>query len=189
VTGPATWADGVLYLADDSGRIAAYDATDGTRLWAFETMFPAAGGISVVDGTVYAGWGWWLAGAPDDADGGLIAFRPGGGGGAAGGAGDDEADDGGGLANPGDTSGEGSGDGRDVYLQHCASCHGGNGEGSSGPSLAGVADRLSLDEHEAVVRNGRGEMPGWDGTLTDAEIDAVVAYERDVLGVEAAGGG
>ncbi|HKY67533.1 MAG TPA: PQQ-binding-like beta-propeller repeat protein, partial [Acidimicrobiales bacterium] len=33
VTGPVTWADGVLYLADDSGRIAAYDAGDGTRLW------------------------------------------------------------------------------------------------------------------------------------------------------------
>jgi len=193
VTGPVTWADGVLYLADDSGRIAAYDAADGTRLWAFETTFPAAGGISVVDGTVFAGWGWWLAGAPDDADGGLIAFRPGGDGGAGGaGTGDeatDDAADGGGLASPGDTAGEGPGDGRDVYLQHCASCHGGNGEGSSGPSLAGVADRLGLDEHEAVVRTGRGEMPGWDGTLTDAQIDAVVAYERDVLSAEASGAG
>ena len=44
----------------------------------YEVAFPAAGGIAVVDGTVYAGWGWWLAGAPDDAEGGLIAFRPGG---------------------------------------------------------------------------------------------------------------
>ncbi len=74
-----------------------------------------------------------------------------------------------------------------MYEQRCASCHGSGGEGSSGPSLAGVADRLTVDDHVAVVRDGRGQMPGWDGTLTDEEIDAVVAYERDVLSVDAGG--
>ena len=57
----------------------------------------------------------------------------------------------------------------------------------AGPSLAGVADRLSLDDHIAVVRDGRGQMPGWDGTLSDEEIEAVVAYERDVLSGDAGG--
>ena len=197
VTGPVTWADGVLYLADDSGRIAAYDAGDGTRLWEHATTFPAAGGISVVDGTVYAGWGWWLAGAPDDADGGIIAFHVGGNDSSdADEAGDDTdaTDDAGGLAIPGDPpagddDSAGGADGRDVYQQHCASCHGGDGSGSSGPSVAGVADRLDLEQHVAIVRDGGGEMPGWEGTLSDAEIDAVVAYERDVLDDEAAGDG
>jgi len=185
VTGPVTWANGVLFLADDSGRIAAYDASDGARLWAHDVASPAAGGIAVVDGTVFGGWGWWLAGVPDDAEGGLIAFRPGGGA-----DGDDGAageDDGGGLASPESAPSDDDSAGRDVYEQRCASCHGSGGEGSSGPSLAGVADRLTVDDHVAVVRDGRGQMPGWDGTLTDEEIDAVVAYERDVLSVDAGG--
>ena len=79
-------------------------------------------------------------------------------------------------------------DGRDVYQERCASCHGGNGEGASGPTLAGVADRLTVDDHVAVVRDGRGQMPGWDGRLSDEEIEAVVDYERSVLSGEADGG-
>ena len=172
VTGPVTWANDVVYVSDDSGRIAAYDAADGARLWSHDVPFPAAGGITVVDGTVYAGWGWWLAGAPRDADGGLIAFRlPGG-----------EAGPGG-LASGEGASGAGGDDGlgRTVYQQSCASCHGGAGEGASGPAMAGVADRLTVDQHLAVVRDGLGSMPGWDGTLSDEEIEAVVEYERTVL--------
>jgi polyvinyl alcohol dehydrogenase (cytochrome) len=170
VTGPVTWANGVLYLADDSGRIAAYDAGDGERLWAHEVPFPAAGGIAVVEGTVYAGWGWWLAGAPDDADGGLIAFRVDG---APGGGDDLDGPDGG-------VDGEAA-SGEDVYRQRCASCHGGSGEGASGPSLVGVDERLTRDEQLAVVRDGRGAMPGWEGTLSDEQIEAVVDHQRTVL--------
>jgi mono/diheme cytochrome c family protein len=137
--------------------------------------FPAAGGIAVVDGTVYAGWGWWLAGAPDDADGGLIAFRL------------DDTGDGGGLAAGGSGDGDRDRDqddgstGEDVYQRSCASCHGGSGEGSSGPSLVDVAERLSRDDHVAIVRDGLGKMPGWSGTLSPDEIEAVVDYEREVL--------
>jgi polyvinyl alcohol dehydrogenase (cytochrome) len=180
VTGPVTWANGVLFLADEP-PFAAYDAADGARLWAHEVAFPAAGGISVVDGTVYAGWGWWLASEPDGADGGLIAFRLGGA----------DGSDAGGRASAGGDEGDGDGngpDGRVVYQQRCASCHGGNGEGASGPTLSGVADRLTIDDHVAVVRDGRGQMPGWDGRLSDEEIEAVVDYERSVLSGDADGG-
>lgn len=178
VTGPVTWADGILYVSDDSGRIAAYDAGDGARLWAHEVTFPAAGGITVVDGTVYAGWGWWLSGAPPDADGGLIAFRPGTAGGVDGGADDDVA--GGDDADGGD--GAAGVRGGDIYQRHCATCHGAAGEGASGPSLVDVAERLTAAQAEAIVRDGRGEMPAWDGELSDGEIDAVVSYVRDALG-------
>ena len=54
--------------------------------------------------------------------------------------------------------------------------------------MAGVAARLSVEDHTDVVRDGRGEMPGWDGTLSDEEIDAVVDYERSVLSDAADGG-
>ncbi|HEX6418483.1 MAG TPA: PQQ-binding-like beta-propeller repeat protein, partial [Acidimicrobiales bacterium] len=152
VTGPVTWANGVLYLADDSGRIAAYDAEGGERLWSHAVPFPAAGGIAVVDGTVYAGWGWWLAAEPDGADGGLVAFRLPADGESDSGAGRDGGDDeaGGSGSQP-----AGAGAGRDVYQRSCASCHGGRGEGASGPPLAGIGERLGRDEQIAVVRDGR----------------------------------
>jgi polyvinyl alcohol dehydrogenase (cytochrome) len=170
VTGPVTWANGVVFLADDSGRIAAYDAEDGERLWAYTVAAPAAGGIAVVDGVAYGGFGWWLASRPPDPVGGLIAFAPGAG----------EPGDGGDGGGGG--GGDGAASGEEVYRQSCASCHGGAGEGASGPSLVGVADRLSREGHVAVVLEGRGEMPGWEGSLTPEEVEAVVDYERESLG-------
>jgi polyvinyl alcohol dehydrogenase (cytochrome) len=170
VTGPVTWAAGVLYIADDSGRIAAYDADGGERLWAHDVPFPAAGGIAVVDGTVYAGWGWWLAGAPEDADGGLLAFRIGEGG----------AEEAGGDSGSGD-AGAPAGSGEAVYRESCSSCHGGAGEGGTGPSLVGVDERLTREEQLGVVREGRGAMPAWEDDLSAEEIDAVVDYQREVL--------
>jgi outer membrane protein assembly factor BamB/cytochrome c5 len=170
VTGPVTWANGLLFVADDSGRIAAYDAADGTQLWSHAVPSPAAGGIAVVDGTVYAGWGWWLASPPAEPEGGLTAFRL----------------DGSAGAEPDPAEGEESGEGGEVsgeavYRESCASCHGGSGEGGSGPSLVGVEDRLSRAEHIDIVREGRGGMPGWDDSLSTEEIEAVVDYERSVL--------
>ena len=166
VTGPVTWANGVLYVSDDSGRIAAYDAADGSRLWSYDVPFPAAGGIAVVDGVVYAGWGWWLANPPANADGGVIAFAV-------------PPDGAPGTSQT--TEGEAGDQGATVYRQRCAACHGGSGEGATGPSMVDVDDRLTRDEHITVVREGRGSMPAWDRTLTEEEIEAVVDYEREVL--------
>ncbi|HEX5947182.1 MAG TPA: PQQ-binding-like beta-propeller repeat protein [Acidimicrobiales bacterium] len=176
VTGPLTWANGVLYVSDDSGRIAAYDADGGARLWAHDVPFPAAGGIAVVDGTVYAGWGWWLAGAPDDADGGIIAFRP-----ATGEVGSGEEAFGDESAGEDGERGEDGMSGADVYQESCAVCHGGSGEGGTGPSLVGVDERLTRDEQIRIVRDGRGRMPAWDDELTAEEIEAVVDHQRTVL--------
>ncbi|HEX6238500.1 MAG TPA: PQQ-binding-like beta-propeller repeat protein [Acidimicrobiales bacterium] len=79
VVGPVTWANDVVYVADNTGRISGFDARDGRLVWSHEVDAQASGGVAVVDGTVYAGWGWWFPGTePDDPEGGLIAFRPGG---------------------------------------------------------------------------------------------------------------
>ena len=164
VTGPVTWANDVVFVADDSGRIAGYAAEDGEMLWSHGVASPAAGGIAVVDGTVYAGWGWWLASPPPDPQGGLVAFRLGGDGGEPSGAGE-----------------EATATGEDVYRTSCATCHGGAGEGGSGPSLVGVDDRLTRSEQIEIVREGRGSMPAWKDTLDPDEIEAVVDYQRSVL--------
>jgi mono/diheme cytochrome c family protein len=106
-------------------------------------------------------------------------------GGAAGGdAGDGlaSADAGGGDGDSGDGAG-GAGDdlGERVYARSCALCHGGSGEGATGPSLVGVEDRLTIEQHRSVVQDGRARMPGWSGSLSAEEIEAVVEYERTVL--------
>ena len=96
--------------------------------------------------------------------------------------------------------------GAQVYRTSCAGCHGPAGEGLSGPALAGEEVELTFPEpadHEEWVRTGSmprkgqpygdpdreggqriaetGGMPGFAGTLSPEEIEAVVLYERDEL--------
>jgi mono/diheme cytochrome c family protein len=72
-------------------------------------------------------------------------------------------------------------DGADIYKRSCAVCHGGDGQGGTGPELVGVADELTVADHVSVVVNGRAGMPPWKTSLTPDEIAAVVAYERTEL--------
>lgn len=73
--------------------------------------------------------------------------------------------------------------GRDVYGSRCSNCHGSSGGGGTGPRLAGTVEETFPDpgDQEAVVRDGRRNMPSFGGTLSDAEIEAVVRYTREVL--------
>jgi len=88
----------------------------------------------------------------------------------------------------------------------CVGCHGAKGEGGVGPALAGGEAKLTFPteaDHIAWVETGSapkkgqpygdpnrpggahvaksGGMPSFKGQLSDAEIKAVVAYERDQL--------
>jgi quinoprotein glucose dehydrogenase len=64
-----------------------------------------------------------------------------------------------------------------VYLQHCASCHRDDLQGTPPqiPSLAGLAQRRSRAELTATIRKGAGRMPGFPA-LSDAEVTAVAEY-------------
>lgn len=71
--------------------------------------------------------------------------------------------------------------GRQVFAANCAMCHGDDAGGMMGmhPSLRGVVDRLSLEGVEVAIRNGRDTnppMPAFEGRLTDAQIDDLIAY-------------
>jgi cytochrome c551 len=71
----------------------------------------------------------------------------------------------------GNGGGNGGGDpGQQVYLERCAGCHGANGEGGSGPPLAGVdwTDRL-----QELFGGGQSHF---GATLTDQEIADVAAW-------------
>lgn len=163
---PISVSPGVVYAATVAGTMYAFAADDGEQLWSFTAEDQVGGGATVVDGTVLWGWGFALF-SSGSGKGGLIAFRPGGG--AAGGsAGDTVADE---------------TEGARLYRTVCASCHGRKGEGGVGPTLIGIEDRLGVDQHLAVVNDGRSsQMPAFRNTLTPAEIAAVVDHERTQLG-------
>jgi mono/diheme cytochrome c family protein len=80
--------------------------------------------------------------------------------------------------------------GRPLYLQHCASCHGMQGEGAAQwrrrqadgsfppPPLNGTghAWHHPLKALHATIANGQGKMPGWGDRLATAEILAIIAW-------------
>jgi quinoprotein glucose dehydrogenase len=74
-----------------------------------------------------------------------------------------------------------------TYMSQCSVCHGDKMTGSPPaiPSLIGVSNRLSPDQVNAAVKNGKGRMPGFpnlsDGQLV-ALIDFLTNRERKELG-------
>lgn len=46
-----------------------------------------------------------------------------------------------------------------LFNQKCSSCHGGNLEGGVGPKLSDVGTRLSQEDIEGIIANGKGSMP------------------------------
>ena len=68
--------------------------------------------------------------------------------------------------------------GRLLFEDHCAECHGEKLRSSGAvPDLRKMpADaRAIFDE---TVKNGRGQMPSWEGQLTDENFDQIWAYIR-----------
>ena len=84
---------------------------------------------------------------------------------------------------PGDVDG-----GRQVFANNCSACHGTSAEGRGAtPSLIGVYDRYTLDEVETIIRQGRDGMPAFDATLSDAQVDDVLAFLAEGPDADATG--
>lgn len=69
--------------------------------------------------------------------------------------------------------------GKEVYLEHCASCHHPKRYGISGPPV--LPEYFGRKKHKdiaAIVRDGlvATNMPGYKGVLTESEIDEVSSY-------------
>ncbi|XOZ32941.1 cytochrome D1 domain-containing protein [Halomonadaceae bacterium KBTZ08] len=66
-----------------------------------------------------------------------------------------------------------------LYQQHCASCHGSDRLGVTGPALLPEnLSRLSRDEATRVIREGRAatQMSGYESVLSEDEIGQLVDY-------------
>ncbi|MGP6156594.1 MAG: c-type cytochrome [Vulcanimicrobiaceae bacterium] len=92
-------------------------------------------------------------------------------------------------------------DGKTIFATRCSACHQATGLGGGPfPPLAGNADVTAADTASILntVLNGRsgpitvnghsygGAMPAWKGTLSNAEIAAVLTYVRSAWGNKAA---
>ncbi len=75
-----------------------------------------------------------------------------------------------------------------LYKKHCASCHGRNGlgDGPKARTLETFSGDFSSDyyqnqtdgEHFYKTKYGRGEMPGYEGKVSDEDIWHMVNYMR-----------
>ena len=66
---------------------------------------------------------------------------------------------------------------RDLYVEHCAECHGTNRLGGTGPALIPESlGRLKQDKATATIKRGRvqTQMPAFDGMLDDQQIAVLV---------------
>lgn len=74
--------------------------------------------------------------------------------------------------------------GKEVYSSNCAACHMANGEGIAGtfPAIKGSQVATgAMDSHVSMVVKGKGAMPAFGGVLDDAQIAAVVTYQRNAF--------
>jgi quinoprotein glucose dehydrogenase len=64
-----------------------------------------------------------------------------------------------------------------LYLNQCAVCHGETMAGSPPaiPALLGVANRMSVAEVSATIKNGKGRMPGF-ANLSAEQLSGLLAY-------------
>jgi mono/diheme cytochrome c family protein len=73
--------------------------------------------------------------------------------------------------------------GAEVYAQSCARCHGGDGKSQTGKGKQTHATDLTTSTISdakgiKIIANGKGSMPGFKGTITDAEMTAVMNYSK-----------
>jgi mono/diheme cytochrome c family protein len=70
--------------------------------------------------------------------------------------------------------------GERLFEANCAGCH---GERISNPNDLFDLKELRKDERarfDKSVREGKGQMPAWEGTFTDEEFDWIWAYIRSM---------
>lgn len=73
--------------------------------------------------------------------------------------------------------------GADIYRQHCATCHGGDGKANTARGKRKGATDLTKSTIGnpagiRVITNGRELMPDFKDTLSQTEISEVMAYIR-----------
>ena len=171
-------AGGVTFVGDLGGMLYAFRSSDGELLSRIDTGGAIAGGVityqaggqqylAITSGNVSRTTWPTASGIPT-----VIIYRKGNGKSRATGAVTKEAE---GLVTttrPGNAA-----VGKSVYSSVCAACHGGNGEGTAGPKLRGMAARYSLEQAAAFIKQPKAPMPAlYPSMLNDQQVSDVAAY-------------
>ncbi|MGE5624891.1 MAG: cytochrome c oxidase subunit II [Bacillota bacterium] len=76
--------------------------------------------------------------------------------------------------------------GKEVYDRNCSSCHMPDGKGNpelgAKPIAGSPIANGPLPAHIERVLKGKGIMPAWGNMLSDADLAAVITYERNAFG-------
>jgi cytochrome c oxidase cbb3-type subunit 3 len=66
-----------------------------------------------------------------------------------------------------------------LFAANCAGCHGADGKGGFGSDLSSSTYKYGRGEEavkQSIAKGRGGKMPGFDGQLSAAEIDALTEY-------------
>ncbi len=178
VSGITPTAGGVVFAGDMSGRLYALDSDDGRVVFQYDTGGAIAGGVityRIGDSQYVAATSgnvsrlvWGETGLPS-----IIIFRLGGTAKAAVGSGKPA-----GLRIGASDAARGA----QLFAQNCSACHGGRGEGLTGPSLRSIGRRLSLPELSAWIMNPVAQA---DSALVMPKLYPAALTEQDVFDVAA----
>jgi quinohemoprotein ethanol dehydrogenase len=176
-SGSTTTAGGLTFVGRNDGRLTALDASDGKKLWEFQTGAGMNAPVSIFEhggkqylvaysaGNLFAGspkgdsvWLFGLDGTlpPAPPPGAAMLFSR-------------EAE---GTADPAA--------GKSVYATACVFCHGEQGEGGHGGGKALTA-ATNTDLIVQIVSEGRSAMPPLGAALTAEQIRDVAAYVATML--------
>lgn len=74
--------------------------------------------------------------------------------------------------------------GPEIYDLVCARCHASDLGGGVGPALGAGSEAAAKadDAYIQTITRGRGRMPAFGSSLTDAQIDLVIDYLREQQG-------
>ena len=70
---------------------------------------------------------------------------------------------------------------QELYAGNCAACHGAQGQGGSGPALAGNRNALREANVRNIIEYGRGMMPGYGAQFSEMQLSELTDYVVDVL--------
>jgi alcohol dehydrogenase (cytochrome c) len=186
--GSTTTKGNLVFIGRNDGRLHAFNATNGTPLWSFQTGAGANDAPTVFrhNGkeyvTFYAG-GNALAASPHGDNLWLFALDGSMNEVAAPGAGQG-VEHAGETENPNKKKGKqtaaaagSAAAGKAVFADNCSTCHGAQGTGGNGgPDLTKLPAAKNLQRVIAQVTNGSGGMPAFKGTLTSAQIRDVATF-------------
>lgn len=182
IAGVTPTAGGLVFTGDADGKLYAFDAETGKVLFSHDTGAAMAGGIvtyrqgrtqylAALTGNVSRGPFFALAGTPR-----VILYR----------VGNTPskpvvtkvARDVTTRTEPKQWKAFRGYFGAKMYLKYCASCHGGNGDGSLGPALRGVTQRKDPRSVAEVIRNPTSAvMPRlYPKTLGDTEVEQIADF-------------